>query len=209
MNSNFIELRKDIRKKVSTHFQFCVNEYGRALVAENMIDASSSESIEEAISYWCDRLHESGATPSRIEKATQDIKKDMRFSKYPPRLREFVDLCKLKPEDLKLPDIEEAFLIATGAKSIDKIPPALNYAIQETGFWDLQKAELGTNSTELRKRFEKNYLKAVELSISGKLTTVETKLINNSVIHGKPIDSSNEGEKKVALSLLDDILNKI
>jgi len=210
-NSDYFANREEIKRSIAHLFQVCVTEYGRALVAENMLDASSRESIEQAIIYWCDRIQEAKIKPSQVNSAIELVKRDNRFTQYPPKLRQFMELCRPRPGDLKLPDFDDAFMIACGTKPIDQMPKALLYAIQKTGRWELTNAPSGAEGKELRQRFNKYYQEAIELSISGTLVLDKpsTDFTGIAINSSEAIRKEDSESVNRAVSMIDDMLARI
>lgn len=210
-NSDYFANREEIKRSIATLFQVCVTEYGRALVAENMLDASSRESIEQAILYWCDRLQEAKIKPSQVNSAIELVKRDARFTQYPPKLRQFMELCRPRPTDLKLPDFDEAFMIACGTKPVDQMPKALLYAIQKTGRWELTNAQSGAEGKELRQRFNKYYQEAIDLSVAGSLTLNKPTTDFNGLSINQTVSIRNDDTESInrAVSMIDDMIARI
>ena len=197
-------MSEDIYKSVTRLFKISMHEYGKNLVAENMLDASTDESINEGIMYWVERLREENMSAERIEVGIERMKRDPEFKRYPPKLRQFVELCRLKPEDLKLPSVDVAYRIATGDIHVDKIPPALKWAIERTGHWNLIHSR-SDNSDNVKSVFIEHYQKAIDMSSKGAFKSESDNMSDRSRV----VPSMSRAEQHDAISKIDSLLARL
>lgn len=135
--------KQEMIQQVSILFREMHRDYGEHLAKEAFFGSKGVDAakLNDAISSWADRFLEAGYSPSRIEKGIARMKDDSKFDQFPPKLRQFVSLCKESYAELCLPEPEEAFAIATGLKAADNAPAVVLYAIQKTGHWELRTSQ--------------------------------------------------------------------
>ncbi len=91
----------------------------------------------ETSDYWLARLANDGITPQQIALGFKKCLRDPRFEQFPPKIRQFIELCNIRPEDYGFPSPEQAFRDACGisGKRKDQLHDAVRAAMQIFGIF--------------------------------------------------------------------------
>lgn len=103
-------------------------------------DLWSKEVIGDTKMAWYSRLVDEGITAAALRMGYKKCLKDKRFMKFPPNIREFIELCTIGPEDMGLPSLEDAYRDACGVSNKPRhlIHEAVRAAVLRFGEYDLR-----------------------------------------------------------------------
>lgn len=137
--------------KLAWLFEEFASEY-RALWVKQLDDP------QETLKSWHERFLQMGIIPAQIEFGYRKTWMDKRFETFPPKLREFIGLCRVTPEDLGLPSSEEAYLKACHP-DLGQPHPAVTHAAVLVGQYELR---CGQKPDAVKKEFIRVYEMVVQ-----------------------------------------------